>query len=183
MTARISHRQRTARAAAAAAFAAIGVLVLTGCGAGPTTPAEASTAATPAAANAAAAAPTPTDAGLPDPCTLLSNPDVTALTGRAVTQVDRDGLAATAASRHCQWQLDSGDLAVFLSTTTTAEFAVRDPAAVDVSGVGDEAYTSSGHLLVRSGRFQLDVYATGASDDAGNQAVARATAQKLLPKL
>jgi hypothetical protein len=162
--------------------AAAGVLALAGCGAaGADATSAASTAA--AAPAAAAGAPSPSAAGLPDVCELLTNADVTALTSHSVSQVDQDGLDATAPTRHCQWQLDSGDLAVFLSTTNETDFKVRDPAAVDVSGIGDEAYTSSGHLFVRAGEKQLDVYATGASDDAGNITVATATAQKLLPKI
>ena len=165
-------------------FAAAGVITLAGCGAAGAdanpTPTQSTVVAAPASA---AVASSPSSAGLPDVCALLTNADVAALTSHTVSQVDQDGLDATAPTRHCQWQLDSGDLAVFLSTTTEADFKVRDPAAVDVSGIGDEAYTSSGHLFVRTGEKQLDVYATGASDDAGNITVATATAQKLLPKI
>jgi hypothetical protein len=167
-----------------AAIAATGAVALAGCGAAAATgTTDASSAAAVAPATSAAAAPSPTASGIPDPCALLTSAEVTQLTGHAVTQIDQDGLDTTATTRHCQWQLASGDLAIFLSTTTADDFKVRDPAAVDVSGVGDEAYTSSGHLFVRLGEKQLDVYSTGASDDAGNLAVEKATADKLLPKL
>lgn len=158
--------------------ATVGVIALAGC----TTNGTASTPVPSTAAATSAAASPPGNASLPDVCALLTTADVTALTSRSVTQVDRDGLPATAPTRHCQWQLANGDLAVFLSTTTEADFKVRDPAATNVSGIGDEAYSSSGHLYVRSGERQLDVYATGATD-AGNLTVACATAEKLIPTI
>jgi hypothetical protein len=117
------------------------------------------------------------------PCTLLTNAEVTQLTGHAVTRTDPDGLGTDAPTRHCQWQLESGDLAIFLTTTTESDFKVRDPAAQDVSGVGDEAYTSAGHLFVRTDQTQVDIYARSADDDATNLAVAKATFEKLLPKV
>ena len=162
-----------------ATAAAAAVVALAGCTATETT----STPAASAAPATSAAASSPGTTSLPDVCALLTTADVAALTSRSVTQVDRDGLTVTAPTRHCQWQLANGDLAVFLSTTTEADFKVRDPAATNVSGIGDEAYTSSGHLFVRSGGKQLDVYATGSTDDAGNLTVASATAEKLLPKI
>jgi hypothetical protein len=165
-----------------AAVAAVGAVALTGCGAAAATDASASTPAGSAAPAAATTAAT-TQAGFPDPCTLLTNAEVTQLTGHAVTRTDPDGLGTDAPTRHCQWQLESGDLAIFLTTTTESDFKVRDPAAQDVSGVGDEAYTSAGHLFVRTDQTQVDIYARSADDDATNLAVAKATFEKLLPKV
>ncbi|GAB7052898.1 DUF3558 family protein [Catenuloplanes indicus] len=117
-----------------------------------------------------------------DPCDLLTRIEVIALTGRQVSQVDPDGEDETAAARFCQWQLTDGQLAVFLSHTTKTEFARQASTGTPVPGLGDDAFTQSGHLYVRTGTLLLDVYARG-GEDAANLKVAKQVATKILPKL
>ncbi|SHM56283.1 DUF3558 family protein [Cryptosporangium aurantiacum] len=172
-----------------AATAATGLFALTACGSIDVSTDDAAPSPRPTT-SAASASPTvePTtdtaaDSGeVPNPCELLTPADVNALTSREITQVDR-GDADSGPTRTCQWQLEEGVLAVFLSPTSADDFAVRDPDAIDVDGVGDEAYTSAGHLFVRSGDLLVDVYATGAGDEAGDQTVATATAEKIISQL
>jgi hypothetical protein len=169
-----------------AATAAAGLLALTGCtielgdSADPT-PSPATSASTQPTASATAE-PAAEGGEIPNPCELLTPADVNQLTGREITQIDRDS-SGPGETRTCQWQLEQGVLAVFLSKTSESDFAVRDPAAVDVDGIGDDAYTSAGHLFVRSGELAIDVYATGATDDTGNEAVATATVENLIGKV
>jgi hypothetical protein len=119
---------------------------------------------------------------IPDPCTLLSTAEVSSLTGRPVTQVDEDGGTPGDITRYCQWQQEGGQLAVFLSRTTPADFQVTVAEAEWVDGVGEDAYWHSGHLFVLSGTAQLDVYSRGAADDQ-NVTDARNVAKTLLPRI
>ncbi|GAA2604461.1 DUF3558 family protein [Paractinoplanes durhamensis] len=124
-----------------------------------------------------AAEPTPTgtavsgtgsakDAGdLPDPCTLLSKAEVVDLTGREVTQIDKDDAEPGTATRFCQWQQESGQLALFISRTTEDEFKTTIADAKPVDGVGEDAFELAGHLYVLYGTAQIDVYSRGASDE------------------
>lgn len=169
-----------------AATAAAGLLALTGCtidlsGAADPTPSPTTSASTQPTTDASVG-PAGQAGEIPNPCELLTPADVNQLTSREITQIDRDS-SGPGQTRTCQWQLEQGVLAVFLSKTSESDFAVRDPAAVTVDGVGDGAYTSSGHLFVRSGELQIDVYATGATDDGGNATVATATAANIIGKL
>ena len=60
---------------------------------------------------------------LPNPCTLLTRAEVSTLAGgKQITQVDEDGEKDGATTRYCQWQLAGGQLAVFLSKTTSSNF-------------------------------------------------------------
>jgi len=123
------------------------------------------------------------DAGdIPDVCTLLTPAQVTTLTARAITQIDADGGTTGDPSRYCQWQLEGGQLAVFLSRTTTSEFGVKVADAETVDGVGEDAYLLSGHLFVLYGTVQVDVYARG-GEDPENLAVAKRVVDVLLPKI
>ncbi|MDP9796664.1 hypothetical protein J2S43_005176 [Catenuloplanes nepalensis] len=125
----------------------------------------------------------PADGGtIGDPCDLLTRIEVIALTGRQVSQIDSDGEDETAAVRFCQWQLADGQLAIFISHTTKADFELQAKAGTPITGVGDDAYTQSGHLFVLAGDTQIDVYARG-GEDAANLKVAKQVATKLLPKL
>ena len=133
-----------------------------------------------------APSPTPTsvqDTGdIPDPCTLLTDADVTTLTGREVSTTDEDGAAPGAITRYCQWQQPSGQLAVFLTRTTEAAFETTTTNGERVDGVGDDAVALSGHLFVLHGTVQIDVYARGDSD-AKNLEVAKKVARALMPKI
>jgi hypothetical protein len=138
------------------------------------------------------AAPSPTPSGkagmgsvkdegdIPDPCTLLSKQEVMELTGREVTQIDEDGGDPGDITRFCQWQQSGGQLAVFLSRTTPADFEVTVAEAEPVEGVGEDAFVHSGHLYVLYGTVQIDVYSRGGSD-AENLVDAKKVAKTLIP--
>ncbi|MFC4070053.1 hypothetical protein [Actinoplanes subglobosus] len=119
---------------------------------------------------------------IPDPCTLLSEAEVVDLTGREITQIDEDGGSAGDVTRYCQWQQSGGQLAVFLSRTTAEDFEITVAEAEWVDGVGQYAYTHSGHLYVLYGTVQIDVYSRGASDSR-NLADAKAVAKTLIPRI
>ena len=158
------------------------ILALAGCGREASPPPAASTSA--AEATSSAAAPNPQGAGgnFPDPCTLLSDAEVVQLTGRDITQIDKDGADATASTRYCQWQQSAGQLAVFLSRATSDDFKVAQADSPSIPGIGDDAYSRDGHLYVLVGATQLDVYARG-GDDAQNQVEAEKVAAVLIPKV
>jgi hypothetical protein len=193
-------RTATRRSLALAAVAAAGLIALSGCKIGggkdatsgtPTTAptateatAQASTnpSGKPSAKSSASKKPGGNGA-LPDVCTLLSRAEVSALAGgKQVVQVDPDDAKPTDTTRFCQWQLSGARLAVFLSPTTASEFSQAQADSRTVSGLGDAAYFSSGHLYVRQGTIQVDVYASNGSDDASEK-MARSTAAKILPRL
>ncbi|MDR7273748.1 hypothetical protein [Catenuloplanes atrovinosus] len=117
-----------------------------------------------------------------DPCELLNKVEVIALTGRQVTRTDADGADEDTAVRFCQWQLDGGQLAVFVSHTTETEFGLQAKNGTPVTGVGDAVFTQGGHLYVLAGDVQVDVYARG-GEDAANLKVARQVATTVLPRL
>ncbi|MBL7254236.1 DUF3558 family protein [Paractinoplanes lichenicola] len=119
---------------------------------------------------------------IPDVCRLLSKQEVTSLTGRTITQIDEDGAEPGEATRFCQWQQEDGQLAVFLSRTTAADFDVMIAEATPVDGVGEDAFLLSGHLYVLYGTVQLDIYSRGGSDDQ-NLADAKKIAKVLLPRV
>ncbi len=159
------------------------VLVLAGCSRNASPPAAPETTAAEASTSGAVAPSPKGEAGnIPDPCTLLSDADVTQLTGRDITQIDRDGADANASTRYCQWQQSSGQLAVFISRVTADGFNVAKADTPSIPGVGDDAYFKDGHLFVLSGPMQVDVYSRG-GDDAQNQAEAEKVAATVLPKL
>jgi hypothetical protein len=118
---------------------------------------------------------------IPDPCTLLSKADVADLTGRQVSQMDEDGQDGQG-TRYCQWQQPSGQLDVFLSRTTEADFKIAIADAQPVDGVGEDAFSLSGHLYVLYGTVSIDVYSRGDSDEK-NLAVEKQIAKVLIPKI
>ncbi|WP_164842502.1 DUF3558 family protein [Actinoplanes solisilvae] len=113
---------------------------------------------------------------IPDPCTLLSRDEVTALTGRAITRIDEDGVADGESTRYCQWQQPGGQLDVFLSRTTAEDFKV---VTAQGESVGEDAFWCSGHLYVLYGTVQIDVYTRGGDDLAD----AKKIAERLLPRV
>lgn len=185
-----------ARAAVrAAALACVAGLALGGCGllssgAGDTPAAAAAPTVTPTVADSSAAGAATSGMGsvkdsgdLPDPCTLLSRREITGLTGRDVTQIDKDDAGAGEATRFCQWQQDGGQLALFLSRTTADSFEVSMSDADLVDGVGDEdAYQLAGHLYVLYGSVEIDVYAHGSSE-AQNLGDAKEVAKVVMPRI
>ena len=65
---------------------------------------------------------------LPDPCTLLSEAEVRPLTGRTITQIDRDD-AEGEATRFCQWQQEfelAGHLYVLYGTVQVDVYSRGD---------------------------------------------------------
>ena len=119
---------------------------------------------------------------LPDPCTLLTEAQVVDLTGREITRIDEDDAGGDAVTRFCQWQQSGGQLAVFLTRTTPADFEVTVADAQPVTEIGEDAFWHSGHLYVLYGTVQIDVYSRGASDDR-NLADAKEVARTLIPGL
>jgi hypothetical protein len=123
------------------------------------------------------------DAGnVPDPCTLLSESEVTSLTGRDVSQIDRDGLSDGDETRYCQWQQSGGQLAVFLSRTTEEDFKIKIADATPVDGVGEDAFSLANHLYVLYGTVSIDVYSHGDDEDE-NLAKSKEIAKVLIPKI
>jgi hypothetical protein len=178
-----------------AAAAATGVFALTGCGtitistddaspsATPTGAAQQpSTAATAGGNDPQAATGLGTDVANLNPCQLLTPTEVNQFTSREIARVDRDNATAEG-TRYCQWQLDQGVLVLSLSPTSAADFEIRDPAAVAVDGVGDDAYTSSGHLYIRSGDLSIDVYSTAQGGDPANVGIEKTVAQRVIDQL
>ena len=180
-----------------AAAAAAGVFALTGCGTITISTDDASPSATPTGAaqqpstaatdsgDGQAATGLGTDVANLNPCQLLTPTEVNQFTSREITQIDRDNATAEG-TRYCQWQLEQGVLVLSLSPTSAADFEIRDPAAVAADGVGDDAYTSSGHLYVRSGDLAIDVYSTSKGGDGGsaeNVEVEKTVAQRVIDQL
>lgn len=161
----------------------VSILALVGCSREASPPATQST-STAEATSSATAPQNPQGAGanIPDPCTLLSDAEVTELTGRDVTQIDKDGEEATASTRYCQWQQSSGQLAVFITRTSGDDFKFAQADSPSIPGIGDDAFWRDGHLYVLVGTSHLDVYSRGA-DDAQNRAEAERVAGALLPKV
>jgi hypothetical protein len=123
------------------------------------------------------------DDDLPDPCSLLSRDEVTRLTGRKITEVDGDEAKPGDAARFCQWQQESGQLALFLSRTTADEFEAGVSQAEPVDGVdGHDAYDLAGHLYVQHDDLQVDVYSHGGTDEQ-NLATETTVMKVVLPRL
>lgn len=166
------------------AVAVLTLTLLTGCSADTTATATGPAPTPPAATESAATGmgSVKDEGNLPDPCTLLTNGDVVDLTGRDVSTTDHDGQESGAGTRYCQWQQDSGQLDVFLSRTTEAEFTSASADAQKVDGVGEQAYSNSGHLYVLYGSVNLDLYSRGDSDEK-NLEVEIEIAKVLIPKI
>jgi hypothetical protein len=148
---------------------------------------------TPAASASGSAKPTPSgkasggparSGDLPDVCTLLSKQEVSTIAGgKQVTQVDEDGQPAGSTTRHCQWQLAGGQLAVFLAKTTASEFAQAHGKQQKVTGVGDDARSADGHLYVLHGDIQIDAYARVSGNEGSGLQMAKNAALKVIDKL
>ena len=114
----------------------------------------------------------------------VSRAEVSALAGgKQVVQVDEDDAKPTDATRFCQWQLSGARLAVFLSPTT-ASGVQRGAHQLPVRHRPGRAprYSASGHLYVRQGTIQIDVYASNGSEEASEK-MAKSTAAKVLGRL
>jgi hypothetical protein len=158
------------------------ILALAGCGRDASPPAAQAPPAAESTSPSAVQNPQVQGGNIPDPCTLLTDAEVTGLTGRDITQIDKDGADANAPTRYCQWQQSSGQLAVFIARSNSDEFTVAQADSPSIAGIGDAAYWRDGHLFVLVGRTQLDVYARGV-DEQQNQAEAERVAAALLPKV
>lgn len=125
-----------------------------------------------------------TDSGssLPDICTLLTKDEVAELTGHSVTQMSNEG-GNSSNARYCQWQLTEGQLNVEVDIETRDGFDVRNQQATPVDGIGEAAYSLSGHLYVFQSGKVVDVYATPSTSDSANLTVEKNTAAKILPKV
>lgn len=119
---------------------------------------------------------------IPDPCEMFSRDEVVRLTGRGITELDRDGAKDGDTVRYCQWQQDGGQLAIFLARTTASEFETKVAGVPVVDGVGQDAYQLAGHLYVLDGTVQIDVYSRGNGDDrdlADEKAIAKLLIERI----
>jgi len=119
---------------------------------------------------------------IPNPCTLLTDAGVADLTGREVSATDEDGAAPGESTRYCQWQQPSGQLDIFLSRTSEADFKTTIADAQPVAGVGEDAFALSGHLYVLYGTVQIDVYSRGDTEER-NLEVEKKVAKVLIAKI
>jgi hypothetical protein len=186
--------RRPYRAVLAIASLSLTVPALAGCGLlGAASNDTAAGAHPPPTAAVTTPAPTPTavsglgdsvkDAGdIPDPCTLLSDAEVTGLTGREITQMDRDDAEPGETTRYCQWQQDSGQLAVFLARSSAEDFQIKIADATPVDGIGEDAFELANHLYVLYGTVSIDVYSHG-DNEAENLAKAKKIVNVLIPKI
>ncbi len=178
------------KVSAVAAVAVAATVALSGCGVLTGTRSDDSAQAAPVATPGASTTPAASsgfgsvkDAGdIPDPCTLLTDAEVVGLTGRAVSRKDPDGEQSGEATRYCQWQQPSGQLDIFLSRTTDSDFQTTITGAEPFDGVGEDAFSLSGHLYVLYGTVNIDVYSRGDSDEK-NLEVEKAVAEVLIPKV
>jgi hypothetical protein len=86
-------------------------------------------------------------------------------------------------ARYCQWQLTEGQLNVEVDIETREQFDVRNQQSAPVDGVGETAYSLSGHLYVFQAGKVVDVYATPSTSESVNLTVEKNTAAKILPKV
>jgi hypothetical protein len=182
----MSRRTRT-NVVAGAAIAMLGLLTLAGCrlpGQSDDPPATNGGANPSAAGGGPDATPTSNASGrpLPDICTLLTKDDVADLTNREVTIMTNEG-GASSGARYCQWQLSAGQLTVTVDIETRESFDVRNQQSTPVDGIGETAYSLSGHLYVFQNGRAVDVYASSSDSDSTNLTVEKNTAEKVLPKL
>jgi uncharacterized protein DUF3558 len=175
------HRLPAVLLAAATALAGCGVLD-SPAGRGADAAAVASTAPAGTAAATSGMGSAKEGGNLPDPCELLSDAEVRGLTGRDISRTDVDDAPADSSVRYCQWQQSGGQLAVFLSRTTEADFETVIADATTVDGVGQAAFALAGHLYVLYGTVQLDVYCRGDSDEQ-NLAKAERVAEVVMPRI
>jgi hypothetical protein len=151
----------------------------------------------PVAADAAGPLPTPSGSAvsglgaaekapsddLPDPCALLTATEVVSVTGRRISETDRDDAEPGDTTRYCQWQQDGGQVALFLARTTREDFDAGVSHAQPVDEVaGHDAFSLAGHLYVRDDDVQVDVYSRGGADEQ-NLADEVRVAEVVLPRL
>jgi hypothetical protein len=177
-------RRTSTNVVAGATIALLGLLTLAGCrlpGESDDTPANSS-----AAGGGTNASPAPTSnasgSPLPDICTLLTKDDVADLTNREVTIMTNEG-GNSSGARYCQWQLSAGQLTVTVNNETRESFDVRNQQSTPVDGIGETAYSLSGHLYVFQNGRAVDVYASSSDSDSTNLEVEKNTAEKVLPTL
>jgi hypothetical protein len=125
-------------------------------------------------------------AGLPNPCTLLTNAQVSGLLGTKVaSRADRP---AGIRARMCRWVGRNGlALTVILAQRTKAEYeqSARDtPRSIRVNGIGDAAFTvpksEGGFLVVWRAGYALELSATlGKSQLPVEESAARSALRRL----
>jgi hypothetical protein len=136
---------------------------------------------------AAAAALVPiASAALPNPCTLLTNVEVSGLLrGKIASRTDRP---AGVRARMCRWVGRNGlALTVILAQRTKAQYeqsARGTPRSIRVNGIGDAAFTVpkalGGFLVVWRGGYALELSATlGKSQLAVEESAARSALRRL----
>jgi hypothetical protein len=96
---------------------------------------------------------------LPDVCTLLTDAEVSTLTGRKIlTETPAHGADALT-SKSCEWIKANGGpvLLVTVETVTKDDFDSRAPSYEKVDGIGERAYLNNWILTVLHGRVEIVV--------------------------
>lgn len=177
-----------------AVFAALAGIVAIGLagGCGLLKPKSAETSAPPSApASPSAAAPDPAASAkalaeqLPDVCTLLSEPELTALTKYKITKnVSGGGIDSSKTGKSCQWEKAAGPvLVVGLYVEAPSAFRERIDLYDEVRGVGDAAYQNQWILDVLHGNIDISVALVDNNTGLDSPAPQKAIALKLIAKL
>ncbi len=125
---------------------------------------------------------TPVPFQLPDVCRDIVTKDVaTNYTGKQVQQVNIDHAQPGATTRYCDYQLvDGARLYAALSYTSAEAFKAAVGKGAPIAAVGNEAYWLSGHLFVRRGALQIDLFYIGGVSDMANFDVEKTLALSVL---
>ena len=155
------------------------ILALAGCGRDASPPAAQSTSAAEASSSAVAQNPTGEGGNIPDPCTLLSDAEVTQLTGRDITQIDKDGADADCIDPLLPVAAVLGPargVPVAQRRATTSRSPRRTHRRFRESATTPTGATATSMCL--SAAHQIDVYARG-GDEQQSQAEAEKVAAAL----
>lgn len=119
--------------------------------------------AAPAAAATTAKGGEKTDEGLPHPCTLVTTADAEAILGPGATVV-RDSV--TTCDLQAKNIFDGGLMSIKMEPASedwagTKEMTMKfDDKAKSVSGIGDDAYSFMGGMIIKKGNMEINVIAT-----------------------
>ncbi|WP_163570476.1 DUF3558 family protein [Fodinicola feengrottensis] len=166
-----------------------GALALTGCGL--LTKKTTAPAAPPVVAAASPSASASSDSGsaetsVPDPCTLITDNDVSVAVGKPVAK-HFPGTNGPILS--CEWTLDPAFLVVRITLTRTTREAFDsaqklDPPSKPVTDVGDAAYVGGDQdLRVLKGTFLMTLKYSDTAHPESQLAANKTVAAKVLPKL
>jgi hypothetical protein len=140
---------------------------------------------TPQVPDSAPATPAPSDtAAIPDPCTLLTDADVSAISG---SQISGHNNHASNAIPECSWDSDRGWLRLMLSSTTKDAFhgaSTSDSDSKPVAGFGDEAFVKDSDMSFRHDTLWVKISWVGFTGSADARLAAeKKVAAKILGNL